>query len=438
VKERDRDVWRARWLLRGGLWCLPVLFTAVAGQQIGRLEGFATSPFPVERAPRYSALAVSWLDAVPAVDQTAVPVSRALAPGQTLLHVFQDLGLPAQEALAAAGAATVHLDPRKLRAGDSFSAYLRAEGALARVVFEVEDRGQVEVRRASDGWDSDWRPFRTVTHEQVVAGVLEVGLESSVQAAGAPPIVAYRLADAFQWDLDFTRDLRTGDRFRVVYDEVRAEGRSRRAGEIRAAIYENQGRLLEAYRFEDGYYDGEGRPLQKQFLRSPLEFSRVTSRFTSSRFHPVLKTYRPHYGVDYGAATGTPVRVTASGSVVSAGWTNGGGKTVKVRHPNGYQTAYLHLSRYAAGIRPGARVRQGEVIGYVGATGLATAPHLDYRVQHNGRYIDPLSVRNEPAPPLDAAALARFRLVRDRLRARLRGAEERLRLDETLATTIGG
>ncbi|HVS64530.1 MAG TPA: peptidoglycan DD-metalloendopeptidase family protein [Thermoanaerobaculia bacterium] len=436
MNESDRDVWRARWLVRGGLWCLPVVFTAFAGHEVGRLERYASSPYPVEGAPRYSAHSASRADALPELDQVPIPVSRALAPGQTLLRVFQDLGLPPGEAHAAAGAASEHLDPRRLRAGDSFSAYLREEGTLARVVFEVEDRGEVEVRRASGGWRSDWRPYRVVTSEEVVSGELDAGLESAVRAAGAPPLVAYRLADVFQWDLDFTRDLRLGDRFNVLYEEVRTEGRTRRVGEIRAAVYENQGRRLEAYRFgdDDGYYDAEGRPLQKQFLRSPLEFSRVTSRFSARRFHPVLKTYRPHYGVDYGAATGTPVRVTASGVVVSVGWSNGGGKTVKVRHPNGYQTGYLHLSRYADGLRAGTRVRQGEVVGFVGATGLATAPHLDYRVQHNGRYIDPLSVRNEPAPPLDAIALERFLVLRDELRARLGEP----RLDPGVASTIGG
>jgi murein DD-endopeptidase MepM/ murein hydrolase activator NlpD len=144
----------------------------------------------------------------------------------------------------------------------------------------------------------------------------------------------------------------------------------------------------------------------------------VTSRFTNRRFHPVLKVYRPHHGVDFGAPAGTPVRVTSSGVVTLAAWTSGGGgRTVKVRHPGDYETAYLHLSRYADGIAPGRRVRQGDIIGYVGASGLATAPHLDYRVKHRGRYLDPLRLGGVPAPPLSSEELSRFVLVRDRLRA---------------------
>jgi len=179
--------------------------------------------------------------------------------------------------------------------------------------------------------------------------------------------------------------------------------------------------VREAYRFGDppGYYDGDGRPLRKLFLRSPLRYSRVTSRFSQRRFHPVLKRYRPHYGVDYGAPTGTPVRVTGSGTVAFAGWDRGGGRTVKVRHPNGFMTAYLHLSRFAAGIRSGRRVNQGDTIGYVGSTGLATGPHLDYRVQRNGRWLNPLAMEVEPAPPISEEQMPGFIARRDHLRQAL-------------------
>ena len=155
------------------------------------------------------------------------------------------------------------------------------------------------------------------------------------------------------------------------------------------------------------------------FLRSPLPYSRVTSRFSNRRFHPVLKRFRPHLGVDYGAAVGTPVRVTASGVVAFAGWSGGSGRMVKVRHPKGYLTCYLHLSRFAAGIGPGARVGQGQVIAYSGATGLVSGPHLDYRIQHHGRWIDPLGLRNVPAQPVPVAQLALFRSWRDACRRSL-------------------
>jgi murein DD-endopeptidase MepM/ murein hydrolase activator NlpD len=233
--------------------------------------------------------------------------------------------------------------------------------------------------------------------------------------------VAYAMADVLQWDLDFNRDLRLGDRFELLYEEIFLDGKFYQVGSILTLTYENGGKLLEAYRFgeDNGYYDSEGRPLQKLFLRSPLRFSRITSRFTGRRFHPVLKTYRPHYGVDYGAPTGTPVRVTANGVVRFAGWDRGGGKTIKVRHPNGYLTAYLHLSRFASGIGVGRRVSQGEVIGYVGSTGLATGPHLDYRIQRDGKWINPLTLDNKPAEPIPAEQLPEFLAWRDELRVAL-------------------
>jgi murein DD-endopeptidase MepM/ murein hydrolase activator NlpD len=395
------------------------------GLEIARLERIAGSPYPVTPPPRFSSITASAADALPELGDLLVPEPRSVTRGQTLLRVFEELGLDASDARVAASAATEHIDPRRLRAGDRFSAYFGTEGSVARVVFDVDERGRLELLRSSEGWHSDWRPYRLMTHERVVGGSLRGGLESSVAAAGAPAMVAYRLADVFQWDLDFNRDLRVGDRFAVAYGEVRADGRFQRVAEIEAAVYENQGRLLEAYRYgeEGAYYDGEGRPLRKQFLRSPLEFSRVTSQFSHRRFHPVLKTYRPHYGVDYGAPTGTPVRVTASGVVVSAAWNDGGGRMVVVRHPNAFQTSYLHLSRFADGVRAGARVAQGQVIGFVGLTGLATAAHLDYRVRQNGRYIDPLSVRNEPVPALKGVELERFFAWRSELRRRLGGGD---------------
>lgn len=385
------------------------------------------SPFPVEHTPRYRPL-LSNFEALRFGELSAleVPVALEVRRGQTLSEVFDELGLDQRDAFAAVEAATRHLDPRRLRAGNRYLAFLSAEATVERVVFPLEARGRLWVERAGDRWQGRFDPYRIETREVQVAGTLQSALESAMRDAGAPNTLAFQLADVFQWDLDFNRDLRTGDRFQIAFTSEWVEGRPHRVGPIRAAVYENRGQSYEAYQFGDegGYYDAEGRPLQKQFLRSPLPFSRVTSGFTNRRFHPVLKVYRAHHGVDFGAPSGTPVRVTASGVVTLAAWTaGGGGRTVKVRHPGDYETAYLHLSRYAAGMAPGRRLRQGDVIGYVGASGLATAPHLDYRAKHRGRYMDPLRLGGVPAPPLSAAELPQFLAVRDELRARLARAE---------------
>ena len=325
-----------------------------------RLRAQAASAFPVTASPRYLATIVgAGGEALVFPLSMPVPVERKVRRGQTLAGLFADLGLDKRESYAASRAAMKYLDPRRLRAGALVTAYVSPPSRVERVLFYPSPESEVEVERTPDGWRSRRREYELVRRDAHVDGRLESVLEVSMREAGAPGQLAYALADVFQWDLDFNRDLRTGDRFRVLYEEIWIEGARSRMGKVWAAVYENRGAVLEAYRFGDaGYYDQEGRPLRKRFLRSPLPYSRVTSSFSHRRFHPILKVYRPHLGVDYGAPTGTPVRATASGTVLSASWSKGGGKTVKIRHPNGYTTAYLHLSRYGEGIRRGRRVRR--------------------------------------------------------------------------------
>lgn len=347
---------------------------------------------------------------------------RTLRSGDTLGKALRDLGFASAEAERAAAAAGRYVNPRQLQPGMRVAAYL--EGAApGRFELAVAGQGELSVERGGEDWLPSWRPYRRELRTRAVHGRLAGSLEGSVAAAGADPELTYAMADVLQWDLDFNRDLQPGDRFDVLFEEIYLEGRYFGVERVLALSYTQANRKLEVYRYGSAgaYYDAEGRPSEKMFLRAPLPYSRVTSKFSAHRFHPVLKVSRPHYGVDYGAPVGTPVRVTAAGTVLSAGWDGGGGKAVKVRHPNGYLTGYLHLSRFAAGIRPGARVRQGELIGYVGQTGLATGPHLDYRVQRDGTWFDPQSLKSVPAPPLDSGQLAAFVELRDLLRPVLAG-----------------
>jgi murein DD-endopeptidase MepM/ murein hydrolase activator NlpD len=350
-----------------------------------------------------------------------LPVEFAFRRGETLSDALGALGFEPPEANLLTEEVAKHVDLRRLRPEDSYAAMLDSDSRLDGFRLTVNGKGQVSVWEQDGSWQSEWQPFIESTTVKAIQGELDDFLENSISRAGGHPTVAYVMADVLQWDLDFNRDLRLGDRFELLYEEVFLDGKFYRVGSILTLTYENGGKVLEAYRFgeDNGYYDSEGRPLQKLFLRSPLRFSRITSRFTGRRFHPVLKTYRPHYGVDYGAPTGTPVRVTANGVVRFAGWDRGGGKTIKVRHPNGYLTAYLHLSRFAGGIGVGRRVSQGEVIGYVGATGLATGPHLDYRIQRDGKWINPLTLDNKPAEPISDERLPEFLAWRDELRMAL-------------------
>ena len=231
------------------------------------------------------------------------------------------------------------------------------------------------------------------------------------------------LAKAFGYDIDFAQDLRVGDEFHVIYEEIWRDGERLRSGDILAATFVNQGRRYQVFRyvFADGrsdYYDAEGRPMKKGFLRMPIDFARISSRFSTARKHPVLGTTRAHRGVDYAARTGTPIMAAGDGKVLFSGWKNGYGRTVILQHNNKITTLYAHMSKFA-GLRTGARVRQGDVIGYVGASGLASGPHLHYEFRIAGVHRDPLKVTRPKPEPLPASELARFELQREPLLAQL-------------------
>lgn len=430
-------------------WIRPIIIFVLAGVAVGlglwwqRAALESTARLPVVPAPAYdSTWSQRWSPSVTTVNYGDVrpPAPIRIRRGETPIGLLQDLGLDRREAHTAVQALAEHVDLRRMRAGEEGEAWFDASDRLMALELRVAGQGRVELTRQGDGWESRWHEITKEIHVQRVEGELTDFLESAIIRGGGLPQLSVAMSLVLQWDLDFNRDLRIGDRFRVVYEEIWLDGERGQVGNILALTYENRDRRLEAYRYGDegGYYDAEGRPLRKLFLRSPLPFTRVTSRFSKSRYHPVLKKYRPHYGVDYGAPSGTPVRATASGVVTFAARKGQAGKMVKVRHPNGYVTAYLHLSGFARGLHSGKRVAQGEVIGYVGSTGLSTGPHLDYRVQKNGRWIDPLSLKSEPAPPIAEDELMDFLAARDELRRSLGGeGEARSYPDERRSSSVG-
>jgi len=386
-----------------------------------RGPGSADSPVRLMAPPQFEAAQVR----PPTLDAQAdatIPFERTLGKGESLAGLLSEMGIPARERLVISTALASHVELRRLRPGMRVSALLGAAARPAVLRLDVPGKGRMEL--ASSG--GDWRGSWEAAVESVELRRAQVVIQSSVAEAladsGDPIEVAYRAADVLRWDVDFTRDLRQGDRLQVIYKQILIDGAPSGVGDVLSVALENRGHLLEAYRYgDDGYYDADGRPLRKMFLRSPIAFStRITSGFSNRRFHPVLKEFRPHWGIDIGAPTGTPVHVTADGVVLSVGWDGGGGRTVKVRHPSGYVTCYLHLSAFAKGLVRGDRVKQNEVVGYVGESGLATAPHLDYRVQYQGRWVNPLSLKSVPAAPLSRREMARFDIWRDQLRLAMR------------------
>ena len=245
------------------------------------------------------------------------------------------------------------------------------------------------------------------------SGVIEDSLFGAAQKAGIDDQVIMALAEVFAWQIDFAKDLRPGDRFSVVYEEIYLDGMKVDNGRILAAHVSNRGKSYDAVLFTgphggQGYYTPDGYSLKRTFLRTPLKFTRISSLFSNARYHPILNRIRAHRGVDYAAPTGTPVRAAGDGRVAFVGWKGGYGRGILIRHGNGYDTMYGHLSGWARGLHVGQQVSQGQLIGYVGMSGLATGPHLHYELHVNGRYVDPLKVTMPPPQPIAANMKPRF------------------------------
>ncbi len=271
---------------------------------------------------------------------------------------------------------------------------------------------------------TDWTAQKIVEHVDVqvvhFSGTVTSSLWESAVKAGMDPDLISELADIFGWEVDFARAVRVNDRWRLSVEQKKVKGQPVGWGAILAAEYVNVGESHRAALFrldgEDrGYFTPEGQSLRKVFLKSPIRYGRITSGFKRRRFHPVLRVYRAHQGVDYGAPTGTPVRSVGDGSVIFAARSGGGGNVIKIRHNATYQTAYKHLHGYAKGVHTGARVKQGQVIGYVGSTGLSTGPHLHFEFYQSGRYIDPLSKKFPSAEPVPREHMSIFQTSAEEL-----------------------
>ncbi|HYM61218.1 MAG TPA: peptidoglycan DD-metalloendopeptidase family protein, partial [Thermoanaerobaculia bacterium] len=322
------------------------------------------------------------------------------------------------------------VDLRRLRPGHLLRFHHDRTGIVDSVEMKVIGWGEVDAVRNGDHFDVKSREGTVTEAETTLGGRVDTSLWDAVRGGGESPQLVQQIADIFQWDIDFFA-LRKGDSFSLVVRKKYVDGDPVGSGKIMAARFQHRGKTYEAFRNDDaegqgGYYDGAGAPLQKQFLRAPLRYSRITSGFSMNRYHPILHILRPHHGVDYGAPVGTPVMTTANGVVLDAGRKGGAGNYIRISHGNHIETHYLHLSRFAKGIRPGCKVTQGEVIGYVGATGLATGPHLDYRISDNGEWLDPMKLRSTTPDPLRGKGLEEFRARIARLQPRLAAPAEQV------------
>lgn len=336
----------------------------------------------------------------------------AVRNGETFTGLMCRLGLSMNDAMKMAAACDTIFDVRKMRAGNKVQAYYQfdtsgtgsAVGPMLKYV--VYERNKIDrvVFRTTDPFEV-WEWSKPVESTREYTDVtIKSSLWNDMLAAGSSPQLIVPLSEIYAWSVDFF-GLQPGDRFRVLYEQRKCDDEIIAVDTIYYAEYIREEKMIPAIMFDQGdhgnlYWNEKGESLRKAFLKAPLKFTRISSGFSYHRKHPVTGRVRAHTAVDYAAPEGTPVMTIGDGTVVSAGWTNGGGNTVKIRHNSVYTTSYMHLSRYGAGIKAGARVRQGDVIGYVGSTGLSTGPHLDFRVWKNGMAINPLKMDSPPSEPI--------------------------------------
>jgi murein DD-endopeptidase MepM/ murein hydrolase activator NlpD len=399
---------------------VAVVLGAAAG-----LVFLARALFPP--APPAPVAAAGPVVAPPPPEPALVEEKILVTPRATLADLLKRRGFTDREIHDLRESVKPVYDLGKIRAGQEIRLAARADGPWQRLEYDVDETQYLVVSRKGDGIEAEMKYVPVEFRTAFVSGVIEDSLIAALNAAGEEDSLAIDLVErCFGWDIDFNTDLRKGDSFRVFVEKRYLDGRFAGYRDILAAEFVNEGRVFRAFRYTypdtkaSDYFDEAGGSRRKDFLRSPIKFARITSRFTSSRFHPIHKIYRPHYGVDYAAPIGTPIQATADGTVTFAGRDGAAGNAVKMTHKNAYGTAYLHLSRFGPGVRKGAVLKGGDIVGYVGSTGDSTGPHLDYRIYYHGSPVNPLGHKFKPADPLRKEFLEDYKKEVERLGLALR------------------
>lgn len=364
----------------------------------------------------------------PFVPPQPAPTTITLGKNKTMAGVLLAQGIPQNTVTQITRALRSHLNLRRLQPDDTLQLHRNPDGALTRVVYCQSPVDIFEVLYDDRGWIAYQRDVAIDRRVAFVAGTIEETLFDSIERLGESPQIVLDFAEIFAWDFDFASDSQPGDQFRMLVEKSYVADEFVEYGRILAAEYESEGEVHTAIYFVENsrgdYYTPGGESLRRAFLKSPLDFTRISSGYNRARRHPVLGGVRPHLAVDYAAPVGTPVRAVADGVVKFAGRKGGCGNMVILRHRANYETVYSHLSRFGKGIRSGARVAQRHVIGYVGSTGLSTGPHLDYRVIKDGRFVNPLKQTFLPGKPVSPSSRASFISTRDIYLQKLRGSIE--------------
>jgi murein DD-endopeptidase MepM/ murein hydrolase activator NlpD len=323
-------------------------------------------------------------------------ITGNIKKGETLFDIFKKYKLDIIELFKLKEASADIHKLKDLYPGHPYKIIIDDSSQINEFIYWIDDDNILNITRTESGFCAEKKAVEYEKKIEHIGGTINDNLILSMGEGRENLMLALQLSDIFAWDIDFTTDLRNGDVFKIVVEGLYLDRKFKKYGDILTAEFINNGETYYAYRFEnDGkfdYYDAYGKSLRRTFLKAPLSFRRISSGFSKRRFHPILKIFRPHLGVDYAAPTGTPVSAVGDGTVVFSGYKGDYGNIVMIKHFNSFRTYYGHLSKIKKGIKKGVNVEQGQIIGYVGATGLATGPHLDYRVKVNNRFINPLKL----------------------------------------------
>jgi murein DD-endopeptidase MepM/ murein hydrolase activator NlpD len=317
---------------------------------------------------------------------------------------------------------------RRINKGNCYKIILQ-EGNLTGFEYEIDRENKLVIQKGNQGFSINQIPIDYDVSLEMVIATIDYSLFEAVRKSGERSELAWKLSDIFAWDIDFIRDIQPGDRFKVLVEKRYQEGKLAGYGKIQAAVFINKGNRFDAFLYKNsngvsGYYDGKGNSLQKAFLKAPLAFSRISSKFTTKRLHPILHTVRAHPGVDYAAPMGTPIKTVGDGIITRIGYSKTRGNHVIVRHCNGYVTRYYHMSKFAKGMKKNKRILQGKIIGHVGMTGLATGPHLCFGIKKNGKLLNPLTYNAPSATPVNPLEMEQFLAKAQKLSQRMLAAHK--------------
>ncbi|MBN2666630.1 MAG: peptidoglycan DD-metalloendopeptidase family protein [Bacteroidales bacterium] len=388
---------------------LLILFLFSCKESVNDIIPFQQSP-PADTTALHGTGQTTFMYGIPS--DSFDLVNGMIKRNEMLSTILLRYGIKMEEIEMAVRNSASVFDVRKIRSGNNYTVFCRKD-SIARAGYFVYEHDPTTCYVFSFSDSLNITPFRKEVKKVIryASGTIETSLWDAMVLNGMHPVLVTGLSEIYAWSIDFF-GLQKGDSFKVIYEEMSIDDKPLGVARIYGAAFTSYGTTIHAIPFiqdsSESYFDSQGNSLRKAFLKAPLQYSRVSSRFSASRLHPILRIRRPHHGVDYAAPVGTPVHAVGDGRVTQASYDSGSGRMVRIVHNSVYSTAYLHLSRFGAGIAPGVYVKQGDVIGYVGSSGLSTGPHLDFRFYMNGTPVDPLKVEAPPVEPVSPANLAAF------------------------------